>query len=345
LALNCRAQGRQQAPPTVLFVLLFLVSAANAVDFPRGFFVEDDSRNPPVPAFYNLDTHHLQPFTFRESYANFIDMVWDQEQGRVFFSARRTTKDPYRVYLKEWPEGEEKIIYENPLGPFRFLMSPDGRQLVVQVMGPFAWPILAVHDWQAAHTILLGQGFSPDWSPDGKRLLFLQIIDNSLPSWLAEYEVDTATTTLLMKEPVAEAVYAESSDGIILKTSNQAKRCDVFQLWNRRTDSFKSFSVDLPAKHPKTCPSQREVNAFPGHQFISFKESPNASDLDDQKLIIADSTGGRLQMIDREDWDPQATAVEATTLAIGQDPLYVLSADGTGEKREVPKARFIRFKR
>ena len=54
---------------------------------------------------------------------------------------------------------------------------------------------------------------------------------------------------------------------------------------------------------------------------------------------------GVCKRIEREDWDPKATAVEATTLAIGEDPLYVLSADGTGEKLEVPKARFTRFKR
>jgi len=268
--------------------------------------------------------------------------MWDQVQGRVFFSARKTPKDPYRVYLKSWPDGEEKVIYENPLGPFRFLISPDGRQLVVQVMGPSAWPILAVHDWETSHTILLGQGFSPDWSPDGQSLIFLQIVENSLPSWLAEYRVETGTTTLLMKEPVAEAVYADSPDLIVLKTAKQSRTCDVFQVWNRRKDTYTPFSVDPPVRRGKSCPVQREVNAFPGHQFLSFKESADATDLSEQTLVIADMSGGRLQTIAREDWDPKATAVEATTLAVGEDPLYVLSADGTGERLEVPKARFIR---
>ena len=130
-------------------------------------------------------------------------------------------------------------------------------------MGPFAWPILAVHDWEASHAILLGQGFSPDWSPDGSRLLFLQIKDNSLPSWLAEYQVETATTTLLMKEPVAEAVSRDSSDSIILKTAKQSKRCDVFQIWDRRQDTYKPFSVENPGQHGRACQSQREVNTLP----------------------------------------------------------------------------------
>ncbi len=203
------------------FAALFLAALARA-DNPRGFFVEDLRHSPPVPAFYNIETHQLQPFAFRQHYTSFIDVTWDRNAGCVFFSARLTPKDPYRVYLKNWPDGEEKVIYENPLGPFRFLLSPDGSQLALQVQGPSAWPILAVHDWQNSKTTLLGQGFSPDWSPDGKRLLFLQI-PGSLPSWLVEYRVDTATTTMLISEPVAEAVYADSSDLIVLKTAKQSK--------------------------------------------------------------------------------------------------------------------------
>src|SRR5438876_10502808 len=113
-------------------------------------------------------------------------MTWGHEKGQSLCSARQGPKDPYRVYLKTWRDGEEKVIYENPLGPFRFLLSPDGKELVLQVMGRSAWPILAVHDWEHGKTTALGQGFSPDWSPDGQRLLFMQI-PGSLPSWLAEY--------------------------------------------------------------------------------------------------------------------------------------------------------------
>ena len=109
--------------------------------------------------------------------------------------------------------------------------------------------------------------------------------------------MDTGTTTLLMKEPVAEAVYADSPDLIILKTAKQSKTCDVFQVWNRRKDSFVPFSVDSAARRGKPCPVQRELNAFPGHQFLSFKESAESSDLSAQTLVIADPSGGRLQTI------------------------------------------------
>jgi len=331
------------------FCCIFIACFARA-DFPRGFFVEDLKHNPPIPAFYNLETHHLDPFVFRQPYSNFIEITWDREAGRVFFSARPTPKDPYRVYLKTWPDGEEKIIYENPLGPFRFLLSPDGRQLVLQVMGPSAWPILAVHDWENSKSTLLGQGFSPDWSPDGKRLLFLQI-PGSLPSWLAEYRVDTATASIILNEPVAEAVYADDSNFIVLKTAKQSKTCDEFQLWDRRRDSLVPFSVSRESvsattgKRLKHCTSQREINSFPGHQFLFFKESPDATDLSEQTMVITDTSGGRLQVLAREDWDPMATAVEAATLVIGEDPLYVMSADGTGGNTEVPHARFIRIKK
>src|ERR1035437_7654606 len=174
-----------------------------ANDNPRGFFVEDLRQSPPIPAFYNLGTHDVQSFAFRQSYSNFIDVIWDHDKSRVFFSARKTPQDFYRVYLKSWPDGDEKVVYENPLGPFRFLLSPDGRQLAIQVMGPSAWPILAVHDWESSRTVLLGEGFSPDWSSDGRRLIFLQITNHSLPTWLAEFSVDTGTMTLLLPEPVA----------------------------------------------------------------------------------------------------------------------------------------------
>jgi len=326
----------------LLLFIIFLISAVRAADFPRGFFIEDLRQRAPVPAFYNLETHHIDSFTFHQPYVHFIDLAWDREQGRVFFSAQRTPKEPYRVYIKAWPDGEEKVIYENPLGPFRFLLSPDGRELALQVMGPSAWPILAVHDWEKSHTTLLGQGFSPDWSVDGKKLLFLKIPE-SLPSWLAEYEVASDTTTLLLNEPVAEAVYADDPNLIILKTAKQSKTCDEFQLWDRRRGTFVPFSVSHGDKNTKHCTSQREINAFPGHQFLYFKESPSATDVTEQTMVISDAGGGRLQTLSRDDWDPGATAVETATLAIGEDPLYVMSADGTGGSVEVPKARFVRY--
>jgi len=329
----------------LLLAMCFLLSAVvSGGDYPRGFFIEDLQAMPPGPAFYNLESHKLKPFPFRRSYLDFIDLTWDQGGGRVFFSARRTANDPYRVYLKAWPDGEEKVIYENPLGPFRFLLSPDGRQLVLQVMGPSAWPFLAVHDWKDSKTTLLGQGFSPDWSADGQRLLFLKI-PGSLPSYLAEYRVDTATTTLILDDPVTEAVYSDAADRIILKTAKQSKKCDEFQLWDRRRGSLVPFSLRHGAKQTKLCACQREINSFPGHQFFYFKESDKATDLSEQTMVITDAEGGRLKVLSHEDWDPMATAVESMTLAIGENPVYVMSADGAGGMTEIPKARFIRSKK
>ena len=139
-------------------------------------------------------------------------------------------------------------------------------------------------------------------------------------------------------------MYADTSDRIVLKTAKQSKSCDEFQLWDRRRGTFVPFSISR-GKRVKHCTSQREINSFPGHEFLYFKESPDATDISDQTMVISDSSGGRLQTLSRDDWDPGATAVESATLAIGEDPLYVMSADGTGGSVEVPQARFIRFKR
>ncbi len=330
-----------------LLLLIFAVLSPNTVfsaDVPRGFFVEDLGHTPPVPAFYDIERKQVVPFVFRTSYDRFIEVVWDRDHKRVFFSARKTPKDPYRVYLKAWPNGEEKVVYENPLGPFRFLLSPDSQQLALQVQGSSAWPILAIHDWAQSKTISLGQGFSPDWSVDGQRLLYLQI-PGSLPSFLAEYRVDTSTSTLLMEAPVAEAVYADSPDRIILKSLSQAKGCDEFQIWDRTRGSLLPFSTSRGTKATKHCSTQREINAFPGHQFLYFKESDTATDFSEQTLVVTDSSGGRLQILPNEKWDPKVTAVEEGTLVIGEDPLFVTSVDGAGGIAPIPKARFIRFQR
>jgi hypothetical protein len=95
----------------------------------------------------------------------------------------------------------------------------------------------------------------------------------------------------------------------------------------------------------KKCIIQRELGAFPGHQFFFFKESPDISKQEHPQLIVTDVWGGRLQALESEDWDPRVTAVEETTLVVGQDPLYVLRADGTGGRIEIPKAGFIRARR
>jgi hypothetical protein len=324
-----------------LFLLLIpsVVWAAEPGSYPPGFFVQSRQKTSPEPLFYNLDTHRLQSFPLKASYAQFIDFFWDRERGRVFFSARQAPRDPFRVYVKAWPGGDEKPVYENPLGPFRFLLSPDGKRLALQVMGPAAWPILAVHEWETQATTLLGQGYSPDWSLDGQRLLFLSI-PGALPSWLDEYSVQTDTSTQILSEPVMEAAYTDDADQIILKTASQSKKCDVFQLWNRRKNRFYPFVP--PTTGSKTCVFQRQLGAFPGHQFFYFKESKEITRLEEQNLIVVDVWGGRLQELPRADWEPSVNAVDPTTLVVGQDPLYVLRADGTGGRLVIPGVEMIR---
>ncbi len=315
-----------------------------APPYPRGFFVEDLSKTPSTPAFYNLETHKVESFSFRQSFEQYIEFAWDRERGRVFFSARRKPKELFRIYLKDWPDGEEKSVYENPIGAFRFLLSPDGRQIALQIQGPQAWPTIAVHTWEEPRTLALGQGHSPDWSPDGSRLLFLEI-PGSLPSYLAEYRVETSSVTRALRESVMEAVYTADPDQIILKTAGQFKSCDMFQVWNRRTKKFKAFSPVDGLATKKSCPIQRDIGSFPGHQFFFFHESRSVSENDRPTLVVTDVWGGRLQSLSPDDWQPRASAVEETTLVLGEDPLYLTQADGAGGAIEIPKAGFIRLRR
>jgi hypothetical protein len=330
--------------PTILLVFLFLAPLVGAAEFPRGLFVEDQSQDPPRPAFFNLQNHQLQAFAFRQKYSHFLDFAWDRERGRVFFSARESPREPFRIYLKNWPDGEEKVVYENRLGPFRFLLSPDGERFALQIMGRGTWPILAVHAWESQRTSFLGMGFSPDWSNDGRRLLFLRI-PNSLPTYLAEYQVETDSATVLLPEPVTEAVYTEDSAQILLKTAQQAAVCDVFQVWNRGSGQRRFFGMDEREKPRKPCRCEREISAFPGHQFFYFKESENSADLSEQSLMVVDGWGSRLQVVPHEDWAPSANAVDASALVVGEDPLYLMNVDGTGGRLEIPDAGFIRYKK
>jgi len=333
-------------PAWIVAFFLTLPSALCAVDqsFPRGFFIEDLSKNPPVPAFYNLENNQVEPFTFRQKYVQFIDFAWDRDKGRVFFSARSSRQEPFRIYLKNWPDGDEKPVYESPVGPFRFLLSPDGRRFALQIMGSQAWPTVAVCSWEEQRIVALGQGYSPDWSLDGQRLLFLQI-PGSLPSYLFEYRVDTDTAAAVLQEPVMEAVYTDDADQMIVKTASQSKRCDIFQVWNRRRGKFNPFCLQETVEVKGKCPIQRDIGAFPGHQFFFFKESLNVSENDHPRLIVTDLWGGRLQSLEPEDWQPRASAVEATSLVVGEDPLYLVPADGTGGRREIPREGFVQIGR
>lgn len=306
---------------------------------PAGFFVQDLRQEPTVPAFYNLDSHRVQPFPLKAAYSQFIDFFWDRERGRVFFSAQLGPKNPFRIYLKNWPDGDEKPVYENHLGPFRFLLSPDGERFALQIMGPAAWPLLAVHHWESSHTTALGQGYSPDWSSDGQRLIFLAI-PGALPSWLHEYRVDADAASRIVEVPVMEAVYTDDPEQIVLKTASQSAKCDVFQLWNRRQEKFYPFAP--PETGPKSCAFQRQITALPGHQFFFFRESKDVTNLESQNLIVVDVWGGRLQRLSRADWEPRVNAVDPTTLVVGQDPLYLLRADGTGGRVEIAGVDIIR---
>jgi hypothetical protein len=329
-------------------ILLALVAGpawavAQPPDYPHGFFVDDLRQKPARPAFYNLDAHRVDPFLLHGHYAQFIDFAWDREHGRIFFSARETPKGSFRIYKKEWPDGEERVVYQNDIGPFRFLVSPDGQRFALQIMGPAVWPTLAVHDWAKQTTLELGEGYSPDWSTDSQRLLFLDI-PGSLPSYLSEYRVDLSTAARLLEEPVLEAAYTDDWKKIVVKTAQRAKTCDTFQLWNRRLERWSDFSQLAERSKRERCRSQREIGTFPGHQFFFFKEKEGLDPDDPMDLVVSDVWGGRLQTIESGDWEPAAFAAEETTLVVGQDPLYVVRADGTGGRKEIPQTGFIRPK-
>jgi hypothetical protein len=334
----------QRLPALLAGVLLFVFVPYLHAESPRGFFIEDLRRTPPVPAFYNLDTRQIEPLKLKTTYVDFLDIAWDHDHGRVFFSARTHRQDVFKIYMKDWPDGEEKVIYENPTGPFRFLISPDGDRIALQIMGPLAWPIMGVYDWPRQKWTPLGQGYSPDWSVDGKRLLYLKI-PSALPTWLYEYSVETDSATPLINEPVMEAVYTDDPRQIIVKTAGQSKRCDVFQVWHRESDQFNVFSLEDPSLCKKRNVSQRQLTALPGHRFFFFKESIGNHDLENQSLIVTDVWGGHLQSIAYDDWSPQAMGVEEMSLAMSEDPVFLISADGTGGKIEIPQARFPRVRR
>jgi hypothetical protein len=316
---------------------------AFAAEAPRGFFIEDLRRTPPIPALYNLETRKPEPLALKDKYVEFLDVVWDRPRKRIFFSARHTRQEPFRIYLKDWPDGEEKSIYENPTGPFRFLLSPDGDRLALQIMGPSSWPILGVYAWKDQKWTALGEGFSPDWGPDGKELLFLKI-PGALPTYLYEYNVAKDAAEQLISEPVMEAVYTDDAQQIVLKTAKQSERCDVFQMWNRRNGRYANFALPNAVVCKQKQISQRELSAFPGHRYFLFKESMEKHNRENQNVVVADAWGGRLQEVAPSVWDPVVAAVEETTLAVSEDPIYVLTADGAGGKREIPQARYIRLR-
>lgn len=335
--------------------LLLLPVHLPAAERPRGFFVMDfrlqSSTQTPRPSFYNLDKHQLETFSFKQTYTHFIDIDWDRDRGRVIFSAKHSSREPYRIYTKAWPDGDEAPIYENPLGPFRFLRSPDGQRLALQIMGPSAWPTVGSLVIESGKLTALGTGYSPDWSADSQRFLFLKIPD-ALPSYLMEYRVETDTATQLRQEPVMEAVYTDDPEQIIFKSANRAKRCDMFQVWNRRKEVVGDFCRPLYWTSKKSCTSEREIGVFPGHQAFYFKESlplgakgPALPDPEHQSLIVCDVWGGRLQSLAHDDWSPTVTAVDETTFLVGEDPLAVLSVDGAGGRTEIPNAGFIRAQR
>lgn len=318
-----------------------VASCVLAADHPQGFFVADLRAKPAVPAFYNLETQRLEPFTFRQRYSQFIDVEWDRERGRVFFSAKRAPGEPFRIFVKTWPEGEEKAIYENPLGPFRFLLSPDGKRAALQIMGPSAWPTIGVLELETGALFAFGPGYSPDWSRDSQRLLFLRI-PGSLPTYLMEYSVEKGTATQIRPEPVMEAVYTDDSEQIVLKIASQAKKCDMFQMWNRRNDTLGYYCPPNFWKPKKACPTTREIAVFPGHQAFYFKESESVTDNARQSLVVCDAWGGRLQTLPHEDWAPSVRAVTEMHLLVGEEPLAVLPVDGAGGRTEIPQAGFLR---
>jgi len=150
--------------------LHFALSPANAADYPRGFFLEDLHSSPPSP-LYNLETPPVGAYDIQYFLHRFHDFTWTGGAAGSFFSAQPAPPSPIG-FIEGMANGEEKVIYENPLGPFRFLSFPRRRTTGAASDGPASWPILGVYDWQKQAWTALGQGHSPEWSADSRKLLY-----------------------------------------------------------------------------------------------------------------------------------------------------------------------------
>lgn len=296
-------------------------------------------RIPSGPAFYDFATRRREPLVFGAAYDRFIDIVRGPH-GVLFFSAREKFKKEFRVYRRD-ADGTETMVYQNDVGPFRFLLSPDGEYLALQVMGASVWPTIAVHHIRSGKTIGLGEGYSPEWAPNANKLLYLSI-PGSLPTYLYEYDVEHSTASRLLKDSVMEAVYMESENRLLVKTSARSRVCDAFQMWDRTSDKWTEF-VQAEDRKTRVCKThQREITALPGRQFFFFKEKRSSDPEAPTYLVVVDAWGGRLVTLEPQDWEPGAMAVDDIHLVVGQDPLYLLRADGTGGRQEIPHSGFIR---
>lgn len=214
------------------------------------------------------------------------------------------------VFVANADGTEMRLVAPGEVGdPVR---SPDGRQIAFMRWQNTDWRVVVMHaDGSGSHVI--GSGYSPRWSPDGRRIAFAQIGGGL-------YIADRQGHLVRRLSPRAGDNYAWSPDGT--KIAYLAGDDRSLLVTDIRTGASTTLT-ELPSV------SSSGISWSPGGAEIAF-----ASD----SLEAVDMSGNVKKLVGRG-WDPvwspdgsRIAYLASTSHWPHDDHLFVVNRDGSGER-------------
>jgi len=191
------------------------------------------------------------------------DPAYAPDRHIVFNSDRAGNHD---VWIMEADGTHPRPLTDNPLSDFSPSVHPDGGRLVC-VRQEAPGYVLELMDLEGGQRAVLDVGrrdnFKPDWSPDGRSLVFFGPTPGEKPETetslaVLRFDVEEARLTRLSDGAGSDGDPAWSPDGSeVFFVSDRRGRDELFVMGRDGTDPRSLWSEDTIERISKACSGQR----------------------------------------------------------------------------------------
>ena len=130
------------------------------------------------------------------------------------------------------PQGVSRVIVDSVQVYLHPRLSPDGRRLAVEVQGADGADIWIIDLGEHTAERLTREGYNnrPEWSPDGRRLLYASSHGTGVNALWSQPADGSASATLMLQvsDPIREAVYTPDGKSVVYRVDSRDTNRDIY---------------------------------------------------------------------------------------------------------------------